>query len=114
LDRRRYGIRAANGGGAMDGTAEGERQDREVHLVNHDGWRRQNTTGLRHLSLGPVPPPTMHDLDTHASYDAFDTARMHERIAGLAQQCEQAYQAAQTIALPDSYGTARHIVLAGM
>jgi glucose/mannose-6-phosphate isomerase len=56
----------------------------------------------------------MHDLDTRASYDDIDTARMHERIAGLAQQCEQAYQAAQTTALPDSYGTARHIVLAGM
>lgn len=56
----------------------------------------------------------MNDLDSRATYDAVDSARMAERLSGLPQQCREAYQNASALALLVDYQNIRHIILAGM
>ena len=54
------------------------------------------------------------DLDQPDIYTRLDPSGLSDRIAGLADQCQQAWQEGQALHLPASYGSARTIALLGM
>lgn len=56
----------------------------------------------------------MLDLDAHQNFFALDPQGMLNHIAGLPQQCENAWNEIQGIALPDSYRQVDQIVILGM
>ena len=56
----------------------------------------------------------MQNLDTPTPYEQFDTAHMHLRLEGLADQCEQAFASARNLVLPPQYRRVSQIIIAGM
>jgi glucose/mannose-6-phosphate isomerase len=57
-----------------------------------------------------MPPPV---LDRAETYERLDPSRLHDRIAGLPEQCEQASDAARALDLPPG-GAPDAVVVAGM
>lgn len=53
-------------------------------------------------------------LDTPDIYARLDPTRLYDRIAGLADQIEEAWAAARALALPEQYRDAQRIVVLGM
>ena len=56
----------------------------------------------------------MIDLDASAIYERLDSHGLHDRIAGLPDQIEEAWTAARALELPAEYRDAKHIIVAGM
>ena len=54
------------------------------------------------------------DLDQPDIYTRLDPSGLRDRIAGLADQCQRAWQEGQAFHLPASYGSARTIALLGV
>ncbi len=54
------------------------------------------------------------DLDQPDIYAQLDPSGLRDRIAGLADQCQQAWQKGQAFQLPASYGSARTVALLGV
>lgn len=54
------------------------------------------------------------DLDEPDTYTRLDPSGLRDRIAGLADQCQRAWQEVQAFHLPASYGNARTIALLGV
>ncbi|MGC8785886.1 MAG: bifunctional phosphoglucose/phosphomannose isomerase, partial [Anaerolineae bacterium] len=56
----------------------------------------------------------MLDLDAYQSFPALDPQGMLGHIAGLPQQCEDAWKEIQNLALPEGYGKVNQVVILGM
>lgn len=53
-------------------------------------------------------------LDSPATYEQLDPTRFRDRLAGLADQCQQAWNQGLELSLPKSYSSVDKVVLAGM
>lgn len=56
----------------------------------------------------------MTTLDQPEVYQQFDPSRLRERIAGLPDQCQQAWEEGLAMELPRAYAGAQAVVLLGM
>jgi glucose/mannose-6-phosphate isomerase len=61
-----------------------------------------------------VKEETMLDLDAYQNFSAFDPQGMLNHIAGLPQQCAEAWKEIQGLVLPDSYQQVDQVVILGM
>jgi len=53
-------------------------------------------------------------LDSPATYDQLDPTRFRDRLAGLADQCQRAWDQGLQLSLPKSYAAVDKVVVAGM